>query len=314
MLHRGVAWLFFAALSVGPRPSRAQDDAVRVTCSALSPEDAAQVETRTRATLLTARTGNLRVTVQCEGRAATILVAAGDRSEWTTLPLDEAQPRDALLAAIEQTIAALERQKGGATAAFPRESAPAPAGTANTNAPPPHAATPAPAPPPANPLRSQRSSWVVAAGVFGELWTERIGYGARLALERRMLPWAVGASFGWLTTPETDAFGANEVHALLFVAIEERAFTGLRGSLGAGMSVLVVAPSPDLVVRSDTTLPLAFLELGLSRPIGFGRATLLPAVGLRLFPTSREVHVDATRRLALPPLSPSLFLGFGYEI
>ena len=46
----------------------------------------------------------------------------------------------------------------------------------------------------------------------------------------------------------------------------------------------------------------------------FGQAWLLPALSLRLFPARREVTVDATRRLALPPLCQALFLGFGYEI
>jgi hypothetical protein len=150
--------------------------------------------------------------------------------------------------------------------------------------------------------------------VLGESWSGTLGLGARVAFERRLPPWSIGATFGWLTSSEGDSFRANELQAALFAALEDRATTGLRGSVGGGLSVLVVAPGPDIVVRSDTTLSLVFLDLGVSRPVRFGQASLLPALGLRLFPGRRQVLVDDDRRLVLPPLCPSFFLGFGYEI
>ena len=303
------------ALLVGPRRTAAQDDTVRIRCEALTPDDAAQVEARTRATLLTAPAGNLSVRVLCDGSNAAVLVTAGERSEAVTLTLAGDRPREALLAAIESTLAALQRQEAGATAAFPGASS-----VTSTPKPvvaPPHPQSVAPASPqhPTTSLRGERPGWLVGAGAIGELWDDELAYGVRLGVERRQPPWVFGVTFGWLTAGEkADSFRANELSASLFGAIEDRRSTGLRASLGVGMSVLVVAPNPELIVRSDTTLPLAFLDLGLSRPVRFGRAALVPAVGLRLFPGRREVHVDSTRELVLPPLSPSLFLGFGYEI
>ncbi len=125
----------------------------------------------------------------------------------------------------------------------------------------------------------------------------------------------MGAGFGWLTTPELeDVFRADELHAFAFGAFEEQRVTGLRGSLGVGMSVLTVLPKPDIVVRTNTILPLVFFDAQVARPLRFGRVSLLPALELRLFPGRREVTVDQARRLVVPPLCPALFLGVGYEI
>ena len=121
MLHRGVqrtVWLLFALLVAEPRAA-AEDDAVHVACDTLAAEDAAQIEARTRATLLTSSSGNLKVLVECNPATATVLVSAGERFESTTLTLPGEHAREALLTAIESTLAALERNETGATATFP---------------------------------------------------------------------------------------------------------------------------------------------------------------------------------------------------
>lgn len=79
---------------------------------------------------------------------------------------------------------------------------------------------------------------------------------------------------------------------------------------GAFRSPRYLARVPDRSLSGNAALA----DLELSRPVQFGRASLLPALGLRLFPGRREVLVDENRRLVLPPLCVSLFLGFGYEI
>ncbi len=309
-VHRP-AWLIVLALLGGARGAAAQDDTVRITCDALKPDDAAQVEARTRATLLTTAAGNLTVRIDCAAGTATVRVVAGARHESTVLALTDENPREALLAAVERTLAALEHRSEGAVADFPPPS-PVPARRAASVAvvPPPREPEPRPPAP-----KRRGSRWDIGAGALGELWQHAIGYGARLAMERRWAPWSVGAAFGWLTAPgPANEFRANELHAFAFSALEEQRSTGLRGSLGVGISVLNIAPRQNLVVRTPTTLPVVSFDTELSRPVRFGRAWLLPAVDLRLFPARREVTVDATRRLVLPPLCPSLFLGFGYEI
>jgi hypothetical protein len=314
------AWLIFAALLGVARAGTAQDDSVRVTCDALTPDDAAQVEARTRATLLTTADGNLSVRIECAADTATVRAVAGERTESTVLTLPGENPREALLAAVERTLAALERPGTGtgtgtgtgAGQPLPTSAVPAASAGAAVATPP----RPAPAPPVTKVAVPERRApaWEVGAGALAEVWQGTIGYGARLVVERRWAPWSVGAAFGWLTAPGQDAFRANEFHALALGALEEERVTGIRGSLGAGISVLTVAPDPELVARSSTTLALVYLELGVARPVRFGRGWFLPAAGLRLFPGRREVIVDATRRLVLPPVCPSLFLGFGYEI
>jgi hypothetical protein len=299
------------------RTAAAQDDTVRVTCAALTPEDAAQVEARTRATLLTTNEGSLSVRIDCVANNATVHVVAGDRTQSTALTLSGENAREALLAAVERTLEALERPSAPTTAGQPPAAATPPAhnATAVVAAPPKREAEPAPssAPVPPAPERDTRS-FRVGAGVLGELWDGALGLGARLAAERRLAPWSVGAALGWLRALEGDEpFAADELHAFVYGAREEVS-TGLCGSLGAGISVLTVTPAREVVAQSSTMLPLVMFELGVSRPVRFGHALLLPAVDVRLFPGRREVNVDATHRLVLPPLCPSLFLGFGYEI
>ena len=310
-------WPVILALVGVARTAVAQDDTVRVTCDALTPEDAAQVEARTRATLLLSDDTHLSVRIDCAADKATVRVATGERTESTVLTLSGENARDALVAAVERTLEALERPgESGAGTAPPSGTKPARAGAAVV--PPPKSET-ASATAPATttvspaPERDARA-WQVGAGVLGELWGGDLGLGARLAAERRVAPLSVGMTLGWLRALGGDeVFRADEFHAIAYGGLEERA-TGLRGSLGTGVSVLTVSPDSEVVAQSSTLLSLVMFELGISRPVRFGRAALLPALDLRLFPARREVNVDAAHRLVLPPLCPSLFLGFGYEI
>jgi len=308
------AWLAIAALLAVARAAPAQDDSVRVTCDALTLDDAAQVEARTRATLLTSADGSSSVRIDCIAQTATVRVVAGERTESTQLTLPAENAREALLAAVERTLEALERPGGGVAAGgLPASSSNAAAASTEAVV----VSTPEPEPTrPAPPAPERRAStWELGAGVLGELWQGATGLGAGLVAQRRFAPWSAGVRFGWLTpSGQDDAFRANEFHAFAFGAFEEERVTGVRGALGGGISVLTVVPDADLVTRSSTTLPLVFLDLGLSRPVRFGRAWLLPAIDVRLFPGRREVTVDATRRLVLPPVCPALFLGVGYEL
>jgi len=305
------AWPLIAAFLAFGRAAAAEDDTVRVTCAALTPEDAAQVEARTRATLLTTDDRTVTVRIDCVADTATVRVVAGERTESTVVTLSGDNARETLLAAVERTLAALEGPSDSSSAAPPAATTP----TATPVVVPPPKTEPAPAPQPAASPERRASAWQVGAGVVGELWDGAASLGARVTTERRVRPWSVGVAFGWLTPlGNDDPFRADELHAFAFGALEEERATGIVGSLGAGLSILTVAPAPEVQARSDTTLPLVMFELGVSRPVRFGRASLLPGLDVRLFPGRREVIVDANRKLVLPPLCPSLFLGFGYEI
>jgi cell division septation protein DedD len=273
---------------------------------------------RRGATLLTTDEGNLSVRIDCIGDKATVRAVAGGRTQSTSLTLSGENAREALLAAVERTLEALERAGEPGTAPHPAPAGTSPAQAAGTTPPsanpePEPEPEPAPAPVPPPTERDARS-FQVGAGVLGELWDGAFGLGARLAAERRLSPFSLGVALGWLRALAGDEpFRADELHAFAYGGLEERS-TGLHCSLGAGISVLTVTPDPEVVAQSPTTLSLVMFELGLSRPVRFGRASLLPAVGLRVFPARREVNVDATHRLVLPPLCPSLFLGLGYEL
>lgn len=308
------AWPPLVAALGAARPAVAQDDTVRVTCDALTPEDAAQVEARTRATLLTTDEGNLSVRIDCAADKATVRVVAGERTESTVLTLSGENAREALVAAVERTLEALERPTES-TSARP---APAPTTThaASAGAVVVSAPKPPPAPEPVPPAPGRRPpAWQLGAGVLAELWDGAVGLGGRIGAERRWRPWSAGFALGWLRALGSgEPFRADELHAQAYGALEDERSTGLRGSLGAGLSVLTVSPDAEVAARSSTTLSVVMFELGLSRPVRFGHASLVPGVELRVFPRRREVNVDAVHRLALPPLCPAVFLGFGYEI
>ena len=224
------------------------------------------------------------------------------------LALPAENPREALVAAVERVLAALEQPGGGASDA---PQGPPGAPVAGPPSVPATAAVEPVAPPPS----ASAPRGEVGAGVLGEIWDGSFAYGARLVVDYRRAPWSVGAAFGWLTTPEaTDAFRANELSGMVFGALEEARTTGLRGSLGVGLSALTVSPEPGIIVHTPTMMALVYADAELARPVRFGHVWLLPAVGARLFPGRREVTVNAARRLVLPPLCPALFIGLGYEI
>ena len=311
--------LVVAGLLGVTRVASAQNDTVRVTCDALSADDAAQVEARTRATLLTTPDVTVLVRIECSGATVTVRAIAGERTESTVLTLPDDNPGEALLAAVEHTLQALERTDttGGTTEPRlppPPTVAAVPASPAVVGVSPP----PADAPPPTSPsppLERRPPAWELGAGVLGEAWQGAVGVGARVVVDQHAAPWTVGAALGWATPVGLDAaFGANELHAFAFAALEEARTTGVRGGAGIGLSALSVTPHPEVVATNSTSMSVVFFDAEVSRPVRFGQAWLLPALSLRLFPARREVTVDATRRLALPPLCPALFLGFGYEI
>jgi hypothetical protein len=315
---RSAGLLFVASLGITLRGA-AEDDSVRVRCGVLTPDDAAQVEARLRATLLTVNSGTTSVRIDCDANIASVSLATGERTQSVdvVLPLDN--PREPLLAAIERLLVMLEEEARGTAAASTAPSSAA-------SSPPP--VTVSPTNPVALPVavtsvpRAERTAssprsaprWALGAGALGELWGGSFAYGARVLAERRQSAWSLGAAFGWLTTPEmADVFRTNEFHGLLGGALEE-ARTGLRGSLGVGASALTIRTQPGVVALTPTALWLVFFDAEVARPVRFGRAWLRPALELRLFSARREVTVDAERRLALPPVCPALFLGAGYEI
>jgi hypothetical protein len=312
MVYRPAYPLLLALLGL-TRVAAAQDDSVRVTCPALAPDAAAQVEARTRATLLTSVSGNLKVHIECGAETAVVRVIVGERSESTLVTLPPERPEDALLAAVEHALDALEHETEGASAEF----APPPERRATATAPavaPPSPTQPAPLPS-RRPPPPEAARWDLGGAALAELWSGRVGYGARLMLEREQSAWSFGAAFGELVTPAIpNGFRAHEVHAFAFGAFEERTTTGLRAALGIGASVLVVEPNAELIARSSTTASSAFFSVELGRPVRFGRAWLLPALAARIFPAGRDVNVDATRRLELPRVCPSLSVAFGYAI
>jgi hypothetical protein len=305
-----VGRLLGVALLSASAPCRAEGPSVELSCAELSGESAAEVEARIRATLLTEPAANAGVAIHCELGIGTVIAFAGNLRESTTVPVATEHFEDALLLAVERTLATLRRRREGGDASFPEDPGPPPVPTQSVSPvppAPPRSARPIrpSAPPPPVPVALR----VGATGVV-ELWVDEVAYGGRLLFEASKSPWALGFGAGLVTGPErAHLVVPTEWHAHAFAAWDAVALGEVRATVAAGASVLVATPKPGLVARTGRSLPSAFAELGASRPVRWGRFAVVPGLSLRIFTRPRRVLVDGIERLELPVLVPSALLG-----
>lgn len=300
------------ALLAVVRSGRAAEP-VHVICDELTAEEAAEIDARTRASLLSEPGSSAEVRIRCELGTATVLAIAGDRSASAVITLPHAGLADALFEAVEGTLEELE----------PRADAPtvAPAPTALPSAPRPELCTPCvrarERPPDTARARTDavtNPSITLGVAALGELWNGRFAYGGRVLVAAGGPLWSAGAAVGGLTSATYPAaFRPAEWHALVFASFEPRALGGVRGRVGAGLSVLVVSPERGVVASSGTSLSKPFGELDLERPFRAGRFAVVPALGLRLA-ARRNVIVDGVSRLELPVVVPQAFVGVSYAL
>ena len=323
-----MAWCVSLSCAAQAEPADAVYPHVGIRCPALSADDAAELEARTRAALLTEPERHVDVLVDCTANAAVIVVSAGDNNETASVTLAEPREKEDVLAAIERLIARLA-------------SSPPPA------RPPPPAGTPAPGgvPTPAEPLPPARPATIPAAqpsvthsapasrpgalkrcdppprfhrranaSFMRPRFSHIFAYGGRVGIEAGIAPWSAGVALGAVTPLEIDdAFVPVEWHGVVFGSVDDRSALGLRFSFGFGASMLAASPSPGVLVRSKTAIAGAFAELGAARPFHFQRLAIVPALGLRLFPAKRSVFIDGRSRFEVPVASVAGLLGASYE-
>lgn len=301
---------FFLLLAA--RAPAAEND-VAVACDALTSDEAAELDARTRATLLADGPAGAQIRVRCEAELATVIAVTGEESESAVVRLPNGGLKDALLAAVDRTLAAAKERARGANATSATEPLiePPPLPTPTPTPPVPDDDSPPAAASPAGPTHFVR----LGVGALFEAWDAVPAYGGRARVEIAFSPWSVALALGGLTSAErAGSFVPSEWHALAVGALDLEAVAGLRLSGAVGVSVLLASPSSGLANESGTSSAAALFELGLSRPLRARHVIVTPELDLRLFSARREVKVDGTTELALPVASPLLALTFSYEL
>jgi len=289
-----------------------------VNCDELTPEEAAEIEARTRASLLTDTGAGIEVRLRCELGTASVLAIAGDRSASAVLALPQPALKDALVEAVEKTLQELEQR------------ALTPSAPSTTPLVPPAGPAPAPLPAPlpcaackqietrppdSTATRTERAPNItLGALALAAFWGGRFAYGGRVLVATNGPRWSAGAAVGGLTSvTHPSAFTPVEWHAVALASFDSPALGGIRSTAGVGISTLVAKPHAGVVASSGTALPAPFGELGVERPFRTGHLALVPALGVR-FEARRDVVVDGHSRFELPVVVPQAFVGVTYAL
>lgn len=296
-------------------PARADADAtegVVVACPDLPEATAAELEARSRATLLTSDL-SATVAISCVGEAVAVQVNAGDDSVTLKLRVRAATLRDEVLRALDRALADLAARvtpEGQTAAAAPTGgtatgSDESPAG--------PHAAETAPAPAPTQqpvpPVQAQASETEVGAHAIGESWGNRPAFGGGVrAAVRFDSTWSCGIRASALYPLALREATAIEAHALLEAAITARDLAGLRFAVGAGPSLFFASPDSGYVAPGATMKSALRIEAQIGRPFRWRQAELTPWVGARAFTAERGVRVAEQARLVVGGVQPQFGL------
>ena len=312
-------------LSAGP--AWAGDELVHVGCDELSSEQAAEVEARVRASLLTSELVAQQVRISCQPRNATVEMD----SSWGTLarevPTSALRLQDELVDAVDQLLHELSERRAQAAHALESEPAPLPRAGLPQSVPDASSALPPPLPaalvaqsaPLADAPSPIGATWITGpellAEATAELWSSVLGLGGNVGFSHGSRSLRYGLSVGGATANDAHAgFGVNEWRARVELGWQPPWAAGFRGAFGFGPSLLNVTPKGDTLPRASTVSSAWFAELALLRPFWFGDLGLAPSVALRLFSAERYVNVDASQRFKLSGLSPALGLGVIYAV
>ena len=302
---------------------RADSAEVRVDCPDLTSEQAAELEARAQATLLTSDV-QAQATILCHERGAEVRVEAGDDRIAVQAQAAPAALRDEVQRSLDQALYELRARRAlgsGDDATAPPDAAAAAAALPPAAA-PPEAAPAVPAPPtparrplPRRPVPTPEALISEAsATLLAEIWSDRaaLGGGIRAALAQ---PSGVelGLRAGALHPIGLGSFNANEAHLVVEGTLEPRFAAGLRVSLGIGASLLLVTPDPALSAANGTTRAALRAEAQVGRAFRWGWFQLLPSVGVHLFSEERGVRIDGREQLTLAGVGPRLSLALGYR-
>lgn len=327
-VHQGLgtrwrlAVLLTLACELTPTLARAEDRSVSIACPQWGREDAAEIETRARAALLTS-TLDARIAIDCDAEG--VLVTARSVSDSATVRVTptSATFRDEVLAAVDGALERLRPQEEPAL--------PAPSSDASEDTPQSPTAAPVVAPTPAPALRrphataatlavtapSQPSrSYAELFGATGlEAWSGSLAGTAQLGARYAGRKARVGLRAGVARRLQQDtSFSATELSVAVEGGLEPGFAGGIRLTLSVGPSLLVVAPSTDVSALGDVTTAVLSVGADLSRPVWLGRLAVVPALGLRWFGGERGVRLDHNERFVLDGFAPSVTLGLLYRL
>jgi len=298
-------------------PAEAAEASVRVDCPELTAEQTAEVESRARASLLTADL-NAAASILCRDGAAQVRVEAAGGAAMAQVEITAEGFRDELLRALDEALRQLFRARSEKPVEIGAAPEPPLPGTQPGSAQmPPERPAPVTEPPPATPPQPQAAPAFDEAEIaaLGERWPGRWALGAAVSVTRTRGWMSLGLRIG-VARPVTQRaeFGATEVAGTLEFTATPRPLGGARLTLGVGPSVLLIAPRADLIVRSGGTAKSAlFAEAELSRPFTIGRMSLIPGLGVRVFADDRGVNVGANHIEVLSGAVPYLLIGAAYR-
>jgi hypothetical protein len=303
---------------------RAGDTPVLLSCDELSKEQAAEVEARARASLLTSNVPTRQVRIACQPNRAYVELESSWGNVARELAATSPRLQDDLVDAVDSALHELSERRAqslraGANqpdAASRDADTLAPTPVPNSGLPPPLPALIAvPVPERARPLARAPAVTEVLAEATAESWSSALGLGGNVGFAHgsRRLRYGLVVG-GAAATGVKAAFAVSEWRARLELDWEPSWAAGFRGALGAGPSLLVVIPSADTAPRAGTVASAWFAELSLTRPFWFHELGLVPGVALRLFSAKRNVNVDARERFTLWGVVPQLGLGLIYAV
>jgi hypothetical protein len=310
-------------LSAGP--AWAGDAPVLVSCDELGREQAAEVEARVWASLLTSDLAARQVRIACEPNRAYVEVESSWGNVARELPAS-ARLQDDLVDAVDGLLRELSERRAQAPRAPANQPSPAPRGAADalgptpvptSGLPPPLPAALLALPPSADAPRPARSPSVteLLAEATAESWSSMLGLGGNVGFAHGSRRLRYGLVVGGAAANGVKAaFGVSEWRARLELGWEPSWAAGFRGTLGGGPSLLAVTPAGDTVPRAGTLSSAWFAELSLTRPFWFHELGLVPSVALRLFSAKRYVNVDGRERFTLSGVVPQLGLGLVYAV
>lgn len=290
-----------------------------VDCALLDAERSAEVEARVRATLLTARLPEARVTISCTTASAQVEVEAGARAARVTVDAQPPELQVRLLDAVDRALSELEQPEQAESVA-PVEPVHEPRPALPAALPPPLSASPSPSstpPPLASPPVPPVPAVLEVAGLGRvEAWAEGLAVGGEVGSSYGAGALRAGVIMGVMTlTPRDTAFGVREWNAALELDWQPWWAYGVRAGLGLGASVLAVAPRADLTPRHGTSTSAAVAELSCSRPVWIGKHwAIAPRLAGRFFGAKRRVNVNDAQALALGGVAPSFGLLVVYRL
>lgn len=315
----------FWASPLWAQPTVSQD------CQELSREDSARVETRLLASLFSADTPDLIVSIACNVGIAVVSASVGPPQTRRTVTLSGSVGLEPILTLATQALAQLlarpdaeDRPARAAQADTASAAAAAPAADvaranpSSTNAtgvrtatPPERVSAPTHGQPSAGAdscaARGQESR--ARADVALRTWGSRAALGVEVGLEQALGRW----SYAFLAGPalplrQPSLSEVSEWTAATELGWHSSNSLGLRVSARAGLSLLNLNLDDGVASSSGTLKSAGFLDLDLSRPIWFGRLALAPGLGVRAYSAKRVLTIEGQPELQLSTPCARFFL------